>query len=310
MRRVLAFAFVPVLALCATPQAASAASPPPRQAAARPTGDGSLMPSDAAVAGWKKSEAARVFGGADLYGYIDGGAELFLEFGFDRLTLQKFRSGPNELAVEIYRMADPVAATGIYLMKCGKPTRDPSFASRHTITRHQLLFVRERYFVTVNNLSGGDTVGADLLKFGRAVASALPADRVPVELSRVPVQGMVAGSERLVRGPFGLQSIFTLGDGDVLQLGGHIVGVADDVRDESGERTRLVVVYPDGAAAARAFANLRQHLDSYLKPVTSSATRLLFRDFENKFGVATVSARTIEVTLHLVKAPQDASVER
>ena len=128
--------------------------------------------------------------------------------------------------------------------------------------------------------------------------------------SRLSAQGMVAGSERLVRGPFGLQSIYTLGEGDVLQLGGRIVGVAADVRDQGVERTRLVVVYPDGAAAARAFENLRQHLDSYLKPVTSRATRLVFRDFENKFGVATVNARTIELTFHLAKAPQDSAAHR
>ncbi len=308
MRRALAFVLVP--ALWGIPHAASAASPGPRQATAQPAGDSSLMPADDAVAGWKKSETARVFGGADLYGYIDGGAELFLEFGFDRLTLQKFRSGRDELAVEIYRMADTVAATGVYLMKCGKPTRDPSFAARHTINRHQLMFVRERYFVTVNNLSGGDAVAAVLLTFGRAVASALPADRVPAELSRLSAQGFVAGSERLVRGPFGLQSIFTLGDGNVLQLGGRVVGVAGDVRDQGGERTRLVVVYPDAAAAARAFANLQKHLDSYLKPVTSSATRLVFKDFENKFGLATVNARTLEVTLHLARAPQDSAAKR
>ncbi len=45
------------------------------------------------------------------------------------------------MAVEIYRMADPVAATGIYLMKCGKETRDASFTERHTVNRHQLMFV-------------------------------------------------------------------------------------------------------------------------------------------------------------------------
>ncbi len=303
-------ALLVLIALCGIPHAASAALPGPSQAAARPSGDGALMPADAAVAGWKKSEAARVFGGADLYGYIDGGAELFLEFGFDRLTLQKYRSGKDELAVEVYRMTDAVAATGVYLMKRGKPTADPSFAARHTVNRHQLMFVRERYFVTVNNLSGGDAARAALLTFGRAVASALPADRVPADLSRVPAQGVVAGSERLVRGPFGLQSIFTLGEGDVLQLGGRVVGVSADVRDREGERTRLLVLYPDAAAAARAFANLRQHLDAYLKPVTSSATRLVFRDFENKFGLATVNARTLEVTLHLAKAPSDAATTR
>jgi hypothetical protein len=302
--------FAGVLALLAVCGAASSTSASPRQAAARPAGDITLMPVDDAVAGWKRSEPARIFGGADLYGYIDGGAELFLEFGFDRLTLQKFRSGKNELAIEIYRMSDSVAATGIYLMKCGRPMRDPSFAARHTVNRHQLMFVRERYFVTVNNLSGGDAFGASLVRFGRVVASALPPDRLPVELSRLPARGLVPGSERLVRGPFGLQSIFTLGEGDVLQLGGRIVGVTADFHDESGERTRLLVVYPDANAASRAFASLQKHLDVFLKPVTSSETRLVFSDYEKRYGLATVSARTIEVTLHLAKIPQQGAAKR
>ncbi len=68
--------------------------------------------------------------------------------------------------------------------------------------------------------------------------------------------------------------------------------------------------YPDAAAATRAFAYLRKHLDSYLKPVTSGATRLVFKDFENKFGVATLRSQTIEVTLHLAKAPQEAGGRR
>ncbi len=232
MKRALAL----LAALAAVTLAPAAASPLPRQAAARPSGDASLMPAEAAVAGWKKADAVRVFGGPDLYGYIDGGAELFLEFGFERLTIQKYRSGGNELAVEIYRMSDVAAATGVYLMKCGKATRDPSFAPRHTVNRHQLMFVRERFYVTVSAMSG-NTAAADLVKLGRAVAAALPADRLPAELKSLPVQGVVAGSERLVRGPFGLQAIYTLGDGDVLQLGGRLTGAAADVRDAAGERT-------------------------------------------------------------------------
>jgi hypothetical protein len=265
---------------------------------------------DNAVAGWKKSGPARIFTGDDLYGYIDGGAELFREFGFHRLTLQRFESGRGDLAVEIYRMTDPVAATGVYLMKRGKPTPDRAFAARHTINRHQLMFVRERYFVTVNHLSGSGTTEADLLSFGRAVASALPPDRVPAELSRLPATGLVAGSERLVRGPYGLQSIFMLGEGDILQLGGRIVGVAADSRSESGEFTRLVVVYPDAATAGRAFANLRAHLDDYLKPIASTTTRLTFKDYESKFGVATVNGRELDVTLHLARVPQETPAKR
>lgn len=277
-----------------------AAAPPPQ---ARATGDAAAMPADNAVPGWKKAEKARVFNKADLYGYIDGGAEVFLEFGFDQLTVQKYRSGGNEIAVEVYRMADPVAATGIYLMKCGKETGDPAFKERHTLNRHQLMFLRNRYWVTVNNLSGAQEMGPALVKFGAAVAAALPAHRAPA-FPALPAPGQVPGSLRLVRGPYSLQAVYTLGDGDILQMGGKVVGAAADYKDAAGAYTLVVVTYPTAAAAGNAFASVQKHLDKYLKPVATTPARLVFKDYESKFGLVSVAGPKVEIRLHLKTQPK------
>jgi len=272
---------------------------------AKAAGDQALLPGEAAVPGWKKDGAPRVFTQADLYGYIDGGAELFFEFGFDQLTLQKYKKGAHEVAVEIYRMTDPVAAAGTYFMKRGKEARDPGFRERHTVSRHQLLFQRHRYYVTINNLGGADGLTGDLVRFASAVASRLPADVPAAELKRLPTAGRVAGSERLFRGPVALQSLFTLGDGDILQQKGRITGVAADYRAEPGAKaptTLLVVHYPSAAAAAQAMAFLQKNLDKYLERVSASPDRLVFRDYEKKFGVVIVKGAAIEVRLHLPKA--------
>jgi hypothetical protein len=282
----------------------AAAGVKPVASQAKPAGDAALLPAESAVPRWKKTGAPRVFTKADLYGYIDGGAELFLEFGFDQLTLQKYANGSNVMAVEIYRMVDPVASTGIYLMKCGKETRDASFKARHTLNRHQLMFVRDRYYVTINNLSGAEGMAPAILEFGAAVASALPADRLPPALGLVPAQDQVPGTLRLVRGPFGLQSIYTLGDGDILQMGGKVAGAAANYKDALGTYTLLVVPYSTPAAARAAFANVQKNLDKYLKPVTTTAARLVFRDYENKFGVVAVAGSKVEVRLHLAKEPK------
>jgi hypothetical protein len=274
------------------------------QPAARSTGDSALMPLDSAMPGWKKADNLRIFVKADLYGYIDGGAELFLELGFEQLTLQKYRSGPNEFAVEIYRMTDPAAATGTYLMKRGKELRDAAFAARHTLNRHQLMFVRDRYFVTVNNLSGADQMQPALVGFGNAVAAKLPPDRIPRELEALPPRGLVPGSERLVRGPFGLQSLYTLGEGDVLLLSGRTAAVAGDYRDGAATTTLVLVSYPDAATARKAFANLQRNLDQYLQPVTTTPVKLVFKDYENKFGVVTLGGARLEVHLHVPRAPR------
>ena len=271
--------------------------------AARPTGEGALLPPDNAVPGWKKVDNLRVFTKADLYGYIDGGAELFLEFGFEHLTLQKYRNGANEIAVEIYKMTDPGAAAGVYVMKRGKETPDASFKERHTLNRHQLMFQRNRYYVTINNLSGGEKAGPELLKFGTLTAGKLPPAAPVPELKRLPAAGLVPGTERLFRGPFGLQALYTLGDGDILQLGNQVMGVAGDYKDGAGSYTLLLVDYPDAAAAKKAFAHLQQNLDKYLKPAEKTAARLVFKDYESKFGVATLAGRRVEIRLHLAKQP-------
>jgi len=269
--------------------------------AARPMGDSPLLPADAAVPGWKRVDNLRVFTKADLYGYIDGGAEVFFEFGFDSLTLQKYRNGANEVAVEVYRMTDAAAATGIYLMKRGKETPDASFKERHTLNRHQLMFQRNRYYVTINNLSGADKIGPELLKFGTLVAGKLPPAVPAAELKHLPPAGMVPASERLFRGPFALQALFTLGEGDILQLGNRLTGVAANYNAAGGAHTLLLVDYPDAAAARKAFAHLQQNLDQYLKPTERTAARLVFKDYESKFGVVTVTGRRMEIRLHLAK---------
>jgi len=97
----------------------------------------------------------KVFTSEDLYGHINGGAEAFLELGFEQLTVQKYRDGANELAVEIYRMTDPTAARGIYLARCGRETPDQALRERHTASRQQVLLQRHRYYMVVYNTAGG-----------------------------------------------------------------------------------------------------------------------------------------------------------
>jgi hypothetical protein len=131
----------------------------------------------------------------------------------------------------------------------------------------------------------------------------MPLDaQVPV-LCLLPQTGLVPGSARIIRGPVGLQALYTLGDGDILQLGGKITAAAGDYKDAGGASTVIVTDYPTPAAASAAFKHLKANLDTYLKPVNTTDSTLLFQDYEKKFGVAAVTGRRIEVKLHLTKPP-------
>jgi len=273
------------------------------QAAPPPAGDAGLLPADGFSGAWKKNGPTKVFTSEDLYGYINGGAEAFLELGFDALTVQKYREGANELTVELYRMADTTAARAIYLARCGKETPDPGLRERHTAGRNQILLQRNRYYLVITNTAGGAANAPMLARTAQAVVPKMPADAQVAALGLLPPAGLVPGSARLIRGPVGLQALYTLGDGDILQLGGTITAAGGDYKDAAGASTLIVAEYPTPAAAGAAFAHLKANLDSYLKPASSTAARLVFQDYEKKFGVAAVSGKRLEIRLHLTKPP-------
>jgi hypothetical protein len=81
-----------------------------------------ILPDSGFAPGWEKSEALRTFTGQDLFNHIDGGAELFLEFGFVKLSVQAYASGKAELTLNAYEMESSASALGIYLMKMGRET--------------------------------------------------------------------------------------------------------------------------------------------------------------------------------------------
>ncbi len=277
--------------------------------------DQALLPPDGFRQAWKKAERARVFTSADLYGYIDGGAEIFLEFGFEQLTVQLYTSNfgksgpqasPEELQIEVYRMKDPVAATGMYLMNCGKETPDAAFAERHTLNEFQLLFKKNRYYVIINNVNGSKAVRPAVVEFARFIASRLPPEQ-PLKVDELlPRAGLEKSSVRLIRGPYALQAIFTLGEGDILQLGRQITAVSGNYQDAAGKRTLIQVDYPDEKAAQRAFQFVRKNLDSYLKAEESSESRLVFKDTAGQFGAVSIRGIRLSVQLHLAKRPAKA----
>ena len=268
--------------------------------------DSAILPPDGLVAGWKKVDATKRFTQADLYGYIDGGAELFLEYGFEQLTVQKYRNGTDEFTVEAYRMTDPAAAGGVYLMKAGNETPTAGLRERHTANRYQLLLLRDRYFIVLNNLSGKEALTPVQVKFASYVASKLPAASAsPLrDLQLLPREGLVPGSARLVRGAYGLQAVYTLGDGDILFLERKLSAATGDYKTATSAYTLIVASYADVAQAKRAFDHLQKNLDRYLKVVDQKPGRFVFEDYSRKFGVVTLSGRRLEARVKLAARPQ------
>jgi len=267
-------------------------------------GAGRALPGDDEVVGWRRAEPERRYSGSGLYGHIDGGAELFLELGFEEVRVQSYRRGEDELTVEFYRMRDEIAAVGAYLANQGEPRRDATFAERLRIGSRQLVFQKGRYYVLITNYAGKRELAPAMLEFAHAVAAKLPRGAAVALLDLLPAKDRVAGSQRLIRGRTGLEAIVTLGAGDILLLGGKVTAVAASYRGAGGSTyTRILVLYAAPPDARAAFRNLIANLDSYLEVADKTDTRLVFRDFAGKWGEAAVRNRRLDIRVRLDARP-------
>jgi hypothetical protein len=257
------------------------------------------------ASGWAREERPLRFVGKDLYGHINGGAELFFELGFKDLRVERFRKDGRELVVERYRMESPESALAIYLAARGEERPVGEVGERNSGNRYQLIAVKGATYVQVNNHDGDEA----LLPAMAALASRVLADAEPGEAAKLldllPKEGLAPGSERIVRGPYSLQAIFTLGEGDVLMLGGKIFGVAGNVvAPGDSSRTLIRIPYPDVETARAAFANLVENLDPYLEVLRADPDRLLFRDYREKYGEAFLADSMIEIRVNLAEPPK------
>jgi hypothetical protein len=262
-----------------------------------------LLPANGFLGSWHKQDPPRIFHSSDLYGHINGGSELFLEFGFEELVVQEYVNRTDVFSVEIYQMSDQTAATGIYFMKKGKESAETRLDVSHTLSPYQLLFACDRYLVVLNNSEGRDDRQAEMLEFGAHIVARLPRTPAFDPGRLLPAAGLVPGSSRLIRGPYALQSVFTLGDGNILSLAPGQTAAAADYDVDGSAFTLIVSEYSTETAVKQAFAHLTAHLDPYLKVLEKEDARLMFRDYADEFGTVRVSGKRLEIRLHLKQRP-------
>ena len=65
-----------------------------------------LLPSEFVAKGWTPQGTPRLYGGASLYDFINGGAEIFFEYGFRNVVYQGYEMNDSFMGVEIYEVQE------------------------------------------------------------------------------------------------------------------------------------------------------------------------------------------------------------
>jgi len=165
----------------------------------------SLLPISGEVGEWKLAAAPERYVKDSLYGYIDGGAELYLPYGFENVEVGHFTRTPGnparEIAVEIYRMATPLDAFGIFsVQREGDEKSSGALPRPNWILPGQTAFVKGSYFVTVQGVPADNESVQAMTQVVAGRIDPSPDIFAGLPLAALPVAERQSGSERYIKG--------------------------------------------------------------------------------------------------------------
>jgi hypothetical protein len=201
------------------------------------------------VGEWKKPAKPVLYDRKTLYDYIDGGAELYLAFGFvGAVTLEYTAGRDDEIKVDIFDMGSPRGAFGAFAH--GRESIAAEVGQGSDYGGGLLTFWKHRWFVSVLGYPETNAKRKAVYELARAIAALIPeTGSPPTILGALPKPGLVEASVRTFHHHLLQNDYVTLSHDNPLGIGERTEAVlARYVRQ--GERHVLMLVdYPSEADA-------------------------------------------------------------
>lgn len=186
----------------------------------------SVLPGENDLSDWQETQR-EVYLGDDLFYLINGGAELYFEYGFKEVASILYKKGiDTSIQLIVYKMTDPWAALGIYSYYA-KGGLAQDIGQRSGLFDNHLFIWKGDYFITLANLKHAQS--ADLLLIARILDTKIPQEE-NMESCLTPLLELEPelGDMRIVRGNialnayyfFSASNIFSISEGGVFETTG------------------------------------------------------------------------------------------
>ncbi len=139
-----------------------------------PRGPADPLPDRAAGGAWTKISETRAFAADDLWQYIDGEAERFIEAGVVRTLTADYRYGEElEAKIDVFVMSSADGARSLFEAEPAAGGRSADVGDAGRLYRLSLVFRRGPYFVRIIGYDETEDAPAALLALARAVDARL-----------------------------------------------------------------------------------------------------------------------------------------
>ena len=156
------------------------------------------------MAGWKQAGEIQIYSRANLYDYINGGADLYLKYDFQELKVAEYVNDRKaSVTIEVYRHKTPVHAFGIYSQERLSNANYLEVGAQGYSEKGVLNFLVADCYVKMSSVDVGPEDREGLLAFAKKVVENLGGKgSLPSILSSFPREGEKKNSEKFIAREF------------------------------------------------------------------------------------------------------------
>jgi hypothetical protein len=188
-----------------------------------------FLPDKGKLQNWKAENPPQIYKGEDLYLYIDGGAEIYHEYGFKQVLVQDYKSAAGKsLTLEIFEMANPECAFGIYTFKSSGKGKAIAVGQDGQLEEYYLNFWKGNVLVTLTGFDSSPDVIQGLLLIAKSVeAKVKTPGRRPSLVEIFPKEWLPISRLKYIKGVLGLYNNHSFFGRDVFRFREAVIGAID-----------------------------------------------------------------------------------
>lgn len=224
-----------------------------------------VLPAD--IDGWKMG-TDRFFNNETLYNYIDGGAELFLSFGFSKVFNRIYSNDKNnEIIVDIFYMNKPEDAYGAFLFTSGKV--DSTYGCQSQLSPGAVIFWKNNFYISLTSNRETEESNKLICRLAGMLDKAIPEKGLKPKIFKyLPSENIDEESIRYFRHYIWLNTHFFLSNDDILNINQKTEGITAKYGTGESKAVLILIEYPADNDAKTAF---EKFLTGYNKDFTDNS---------------------------------------
>jgi hypothetical protein len=205
--------------------------------------------------GWTAESLILLDDKVSLYDYIDGGAELYISYGYRNAVSRRYiKQGQPEVVVEIFDMNTPANAFGLFSNT--RYEEEYAYGQGSQYVEGALFFWKGRYYVSVMTTEETEESTALIHELGRIISERITeTGSKPAILDLLPPEGLDKSGILYFHHYIWLNSFYFIADEDFLLIGDNTDAVLAKYGTPLNRSYVLMISYNDNETAIKAYNN-------------------------------------------------------